>query len=140
DEVAVTVLVVARAAGLDGTKGRPSVEPDDDAVLSTKDLETDVVPERIVPRTRNDPEGASAEAKNGDGGVEVAVLLEPSRLDCPAVRIHLDDVLSGHEADRVEVVNGEVAEHAAGGGDVLAGRRRRVVRRRAHGQDAAGGS
>src|SRR5262245_11184056 len=50
DEVAVTVLVVARAAGLDGTKGRPSVEPDDDAVLSTKDLETDVVPERIVPR------------------------------------------------------------------------------------------
>jgi hypothetical protein len=115
---------------------RACIEPDADAVVRAEDLEADVVAEWIVACPRKDSEGAAGETEDGDGGVEVAVVLEPLRCDRSTVGVHLSDLPAGHEPDRVEVVNGEVAEHTARGGDVFACGRRRIVSRRSHREDA----
>ena len=63
--------------------------------------------------------------------------LEPCRLADRAVRVDIDDLQSGHEANRIEVVDVEVAEDAAGLGDVRLRRRRGIVRRRAEDEELA---
>ena len=64
-----------------------------------------------------------------DGGVDIAVLRDLRRDLHAALRVHLDDLAARHEPRHVEVVTGHVEEDAAGHGDVLEGRGRRVARR-----------
>ena len=89
-----------------------------------------------MPGSRQDGEGAAAESQHGRRHVDVAVLLEPGSLAYRPVGVHLDDLVAGDEADRVEVVDVEVAEDPARGRDVLLRRRIGVVRRRTHREDA----
>ena len=102
-----------------------------------KSLEPDVVAERIVPRAREDRKRAAAQPEHRGGDVDVAVVGEPRRLAHRAVGVDLDDLLARDEAQRVEVVDVEVAEDAAGARDVGLGRRAGIVRRRARDQQAA---
>ena len=64
-------------------------------------------------------------------------MLEPRRLQRRAVCVDLDHLVAADETDRIEVVDVEVPEDAAGGCEVVLGRRKRVVRRRTHREDAA---
>src|SRR6266536_3504673 len=65
------------------------------------------------------------------------MLGEPGCLADRAVGVHLDDVLPGDVAHGIEVVDAEVAEDAAGSGDVRLGGRRGVVCRSRKGEQAA---
>src|SRR2546421_6171550 len=102
-----------RRAGLDGANGAARVDADGDAVRRPEDLEPDVVAERIVARSREDPERAAAQPEHRDRSVDVAVTLEPRRLAYGAIRIDLEDLLTGDVANGVEVVDMQVAEDAA---------------------------
>src|SRR5205807_7664924 len=103
------------------------VEADGDAVGTAEDLDPDVVPERIPAGAGEDPECAAAQPEDGDGGVDVAVPLEPAQLPDGAVGVDLRDLLPRDVANRVEVVDVQVAEDPARPGDELLCRSRRVV-------------
>src|SRR6266568_6314787 len=117
-----------RRARLDRADRTAVVDADGDAVGTAEDLEPYVVTERIPARTGEDPERAAAQPKDGDGCVDVAVTLEPAGLPDSTVGVDLGDLLAGDVANRVEVVDVQVAEDAARPGDVVLGRRCRIVR------------
>ena len=73
--------------------------------------------------------------QDGCRNVDVVQLADPGRVEAGAVCIDLGDLFAADEADRVEVVNVEIAEDAAGRGDVLRGGRNGIVRRGTHDQD-----
>ena len=83
----------------------------------------------------DDHEAAARQAQNGCRNVDVVQLADPGRVEAGAVCVDLGDLFAADEADRVEVVNVEIAEDAAGRGDVLRGRRNGIVRRGTHHQD-----
>src|SRR4051812_30651874 len=123
---------------LGGMERRSVVDPDADAVGCAEDFEPDVVSERVRTGSRHDCERAAAQAEDHCGGVDVAELREPRSLAHGTVRGDLRDLVAGDEADRVEVVDVQVAEDAARGRDVRLRRRRRVVRSGAEGEQRAG--
>ena len=96
--------------------------------LRPEGLEADVVAERIVPRPGQDRKCPAAQTEHGDRYVDVVVVGEPRRLAHRAVGVDLGDLLARDEAQRVEVVDVEVAEDAARAGDVRLRRRGRIVR------------
>ena len=77
-----------------------------------------------MPRPRQDRKRAAAELEHGGGDVDVAVVGEPRGFAHGAVGVDLHDLLARDEAQRVEVVDVEVAEDAAGARDVRLGGRR----------------
>src|SRR5207244_7028134 len=83
---------------------------------------------------------AAAEPKHSDGRVDVVVALEPLGFPNGAVGVDLDDLLAGHEVDRVEVVDVEVAEDAPGRRDVGLGRGLGIVRGGANDEELPDGS
>ena len=113
------------------------VQAGGDAVPGAEELEPDVVAERIVPCSREDRKRPAAQLEHGGRDVDVVVVGEPRRLAHGAVGVDLDDLLARDEAQRVEVVDVEVAEDAARGRDVGLGGRGGIVRRGARDQQAA---
>ena len=83
-------------------------------------------------RARRSPRWSTAAAASTSSWA-----LEPGRLANGAGGVDLHDLVARDEANGVEVVDVQVAEDAARGGDVLLGRRRRVVRRGAEDEEAA---
>ncbi len=73
--------------------------------------------------------------QDGRRNIHVLELVRPGCVEGCPVGVDLGDLLAADEADRVEVVDMEIGEDAAGSGDVLGRRRSRVVRRRAHHED-----
>ncbi len=90
-----------------------------------------------MPRPGQDGKRPAAELEHGGGHVDVAVVGEPRGFAHGAVGVDLHDLLARDEAQRVEVVDVEVAEDAAGARDVRLGRRAGIVRRRPGDQQAA---
>src|SRR5207244_7960457 len=90
-----------------------------DAVARPEHLEPDVVAERIATRPGNDHEAASRQMQDGRSDIDVFELAHPGSVEAGADGIHLGDLFSADEANRVEVVDVEIAEDPAGGGDVL---------------------
>src|SRR5581483_11028000 len=139
DEAPVAVARVLDAS-LDGAERRAAVEADADAVAGTEHLEPDVVAERVVARPGQHGQRAAGQPQDRGRRVDVVVAAEPRRLPHRAAGVDLLALEAGDEAIRVEIVDVQVAEDAAGTLDICLRRRRRVMRRRAgreHGADGA---
>ena len=80
-----------------------------------------------MPCAREDRKRSPAQLEHGGGDIHVAVVCEPRGFAHSAVCVDLDDVLARDEAERVEIVDVEVAEDAARGRDVRLGGRVRIV-------------
>jgi hypothetical protein len=120
-----------------GRPARPSaaasahVQPDRDAIGVAEQLHADVVAAPVVAGARDDPERPVGQAQHRRGGVHLAMACEPLVVQHRAVGVDLDDLLAGDPAEHVEVVDVQVPEDAAGGGDVALVGRGRVVGRQA---------
>ncbi len=75
----------------------------------------------------------------GAGDVDVSVLFEPF-VAGEAVGVDLHDLLAAHEPDGVEGVDVQIAEDAPAGSEVVLGRWRRVMGRRAHDENRPNGA
>ena len=74
-----------------------------------------------------DAERAVGQAQDHGPGVDIVVAREDRKAAHRAGGVDLVDLLAGHPAQRVEVVDGRVAEEPAGDRDVGVGRRLVVV-------------
>jgi hypothetical protein len=117
--VRVRVRWRRRGPLLERSDRRAIVQPDDDVVPGAEQLHPHVVAQRVVAGDRQDAERSARQAKRDDGRVDVVVLGEHGEGDDAPVGVDLHDLLAGHEPERVEVVDAEVAEDAAGDRDVL---------------------
>ena len=110
---------MASASGSTERIGLRGVLADHDAVAGPEHLEPHVVAERIATRPGDDHEAAARQLQDGRRNVDVVQFVDPGRVEAGAVRVDLGDLFAADEADRVEVVDVEIAEDASGGGDVL---------------------
>ena len=116
------------APGSTRAERRARVDADGDAVGGAEELEPDVVAERVAARAGEDRRARRSRAGARPTAASTSPWSrEPGRLAHGAVGVDLDDLLARDEADGVEVVDVQVAEDAARGGDVLLGRRRGIV-------------
>ena len=117
-EISVERRTRLLGARLQRADGAVCVDAGHDAVLRPEGLQADVVAERIVPCPREDRKCPAAQTEHGDRHVDVVVVGEPGRLAHRAVGVDLGDLLARDEAQRVEVVDVEIAEDAARARDV----------------------
>ena len=120
-----------RGVRLQRADRRPPVEADRHRIPRADDLHPDVVAEGVVAGLPEDRERAVGEGEDDRARVDVAVLREHGKPAHRARRVDLDDLLAGHPAQRVEVVDRGVPEQAAGDRDVRVGRRLVVAGRSA---------
>ena len=117
-----------RGVRLQRADRRPPVEADRHRIPRADDLHPDVVAEGVVAGLPEDRERAVGERQDGRARVDVAVLGEHGKPAHRARRVDLGDLLAGHPAQGVEVVDRGVPEQPAGDRDVRVGRRLVVAR------------